>query len=58
MSLEASTTPQSLIIVWPAISGPANVSYDEVTTYSVFINGQPFGEQVRLRSYDDMEQYL
>lgn len=56
MSLEASTTPQSLIIVWPTISGPTNVACDEVTTYSVFINGHPFGEQVIRRKEDYMEQ--
>ena len=43
MSLEASTTPQSLVIVWPAYRDPET---NEVTAYSVFINGQPFGEQV------------
>ena len=56
MSLEASTTPQSLIIVWPNISGPTNVACDEVTTYSVFINGHPFGEQVIRRNEGYMEQ--
>ena len=43
MSLEASTTPQSLVILWPAFRDPLT---DEVTTYSVFINGQSFGDQV------------
>ncbi|KAL9960972.1 hypothetical protein ACROYT_G034482 [Oculina patagonica] len=40
VSLEAATTPQSLVIVWPKCD-PA-----EVSAYSVFINGQPFGEQI------------
>ncbi|XP_068713854.1 uncharacterized protein [Montipora foliosa] len=43
VSLEASTTPQSLVILWPAFRDP---SMDEVTTYSVFINGQSFGDQI------------
>ncbi|KAJ7382965.1 hypothetical protein OS493_031741 [Desmophyllum pertusum] len=43
VSLEAATTPQSLVIVWPAYCDPNTV---DVTAYSVFINGQPFGEQI------------
>ena len=46
VSLEAATSPQSLVIVWPANGYPA-----EVTGYSVFINGQPFGEQVKNCEY-------
>jgi len=43
VSLEASTTPQSLVIVWPVYCDPRGT---EPTAYSVFINGQRFGEQV------------
>lgn len=46
VSLEAAPSPQSLVIVWPAYGYPA-----EVTAYSVFINGQPFGEQVKQYGY-------
>ena len=43
VSLEASSTPQSLIIVWPVQCDPRTTG---ITAYSVLINGQPFGEQV------------
>ena len=43
VSLEASTTPQSLVIVWPVYCDPRTIG---ITAYSVLIDGQPFGEQV------------
>jgi len=47
VSLEASTTPQSLVIVWPVLWDPKTTG---ITAYSVLINGQPFGEQVSMRN--------
>ena len=47
VSLEASTTPESLVIVWPVQCDPRTT---EITAYSVLINGQPFGEQVSMRN--------
>ena len=47
MSLEASTTPESLVIVWPVQCDPRTTG---ITAYSVLINGQPFGEQVSMRN--------
>ena len=47
MSLEASTTPQSLVIVWPVQWDPRTTG---ISAYSVLINGQPFGEQVSMRN--------
>ena len=47
VSLEASTTPESLVIVWPVQCDPRTTG---ITAYSVLINGQPFGEQVSMRN--------
>ena len=50
VALEAATSPQSLVIVWPA-----NGLYPaEVTGYSVFVNGQPCGEQVKITNINSV----
>ena len=51
VSLEAATSPQSLVIVWPA-------NGYEVTGYSVFVNGQPSGEQVKITNINSVFFFL
>lgn len=46
MSLEAATSPQSLVIVWPIFCDPNTA---DIVSYSVIINDQPFGEQVNTK---------
>lgn len=46
VSLEAATSPQSLVIVWPIFCDPNTA---DIVSYSVIINDQPFGEQVNTK---------
>ena len=43
VSLEATTSPHSLVIVWPIYCDPNTA---DIVSYSVIINDQRFGEQV------------